>query len=573
MGIHGFQTIFTILSGKSLTKIEQDYYSNKSVLLLIDANCLIHIVCDEIVSSFDKSFEDRSQLYSQIYEAVYNKVINLKKTYNASSLFITFDGIPPLGKIIEQRNRKFGREYEKKFVSFLSKKFGFEYNHVDKSHIWNKCLLAPHSVFMVGLYKYFEKVFDLNMTFENDQHIKVNSNQSVLMIDGLIDGEGEHKIISFMRKYKNHDLFAKNKSVIYSPDGDMIILGLIVFSQTGIDADILIDGIDYKTNEKIMNCVNMAKFSEQVNDEIFEKKNKYFAEYFFLITLCFGNDFLPQLCFAKRTHFIHKKYFGGKLFNFWNICSQLAKFMPETEPFVNGEISRDVLKKLIYSFSQIEKLYCENKEPPKDFNEENQGLTIDSVLKDINNIASKNFDVPKIVALFEGHSYNSLHYSYMSARSVDRLKLVSESIEDKYGLCYDYKVDSYLSMICWIVKYYFGFEFNWGIAYQNVLPPMMYECYDFLCVEEKKLSQKTHFSKIDHQAALLLTTPPSKLNHPDLQVDKNLLKLFCENDLIFDDDATIPKKMFHGCKRMYEGKLCFPHISLEKVGQVISKNK
>jgi len=210
--------------------------------LYIDANSLIYEVVHETQEN--------------IYEKVYQKILNLINKLNPEFTFVAFDGVAPLAKMKQQKQRR--------YKSYISKQ-------IIPNTKWNTNAITPGTTFMNELDTY------LSARFTTDAVVFSGSNQV---------GEGEHKIMEYMRQHKS-----TTNQFIYGLDADLIMLGLL----------------HLKHNEHIYLYRETCHFSylkgiRAEEDYVFSMKymSTQIHEYgitvdnYCFLCFLFGNDFMPH---------------------------------------------------------------------------------------------------------------------------------------------------------------------------------------------------------------------------------------------------------------------------------------
>jgi 5'-3' exoribonuclease 1 len=248
--------------------------------LYLDCNSIIYDVFQKIDY---KTLTDSISL-SIIKQVCFKIVeyINLVKPSN--SIFIAFDGVAPVAKLDQQRNRRYKSSYQNNILRNIYKK---------EADPWNTAEITPGTKFMNDLSLYINNFFKDPSTYNVKTIINSASN---------IYGEGEHKIFEYIRDNKVEH---KNQNtVIYGLDADLIMLSInhlpicpniFLFRETphfiqSIDRSLepnenyLLD-IPLLTTE-IINKMN----SNEMNENIREIK---IYDYIFL-SFFLGNDFLPH---------------------------------------------------------------------------------------------------------------------------------------------------------------------------------------------------------------------------------------------------------------------------------------
>ena len=156
-------------------------------ILCLDLNCLIHPCCRKITSS---GVTDETHMISHIIETIeaLSTYANLQQT-----LYIAIDGVAPKAKMKQQRQRRHRSIFEPK--------------------PWDTNAISPGTHFMDQL------------THRIDDWIRQPHEFSIIFSSANEPGEGEHKILDYLRKPETDTV---NATAIYGLDADLIMLGLIV---------------------------------------------------------------------------------------------------------------------------------------------------------------------------------------------------------------------------------------------------------------------------------------------------------------------------------------------------------
>ena len=218
-----------------------------------------------------------------IYQIIKTIEFYISQINNLQLIYISIDGVPTISKIMEQRHRRYiGEIINNKIVKQINN-YDFPKNHTEEypydfieynktKFTFLKLNISPGTTFMKKLIKSIK-----NHTFP--VNIQIN--------DDTISGEGEYKIINFIRMYSN--LFINKKITIYSPDSDMILLSSI------LPNDIDIIRFDQQKNQDYILSTDIFKLI--IIEYISNKKiidQSIINDIIFIFTI-FGDDFLPKL--------------------------------------------------------------------------------------------------------------------------------------------------------------------------------------------------------------------------------------------------------------------------------------
>jgi 5'-3' exonuclease len=245
---------------KNHSGIIQKLYLHEIHNLYLDSNSIIYDTIYE--------FEDPITSNKMIFDKAYEKIMEIIRiTKPKHKTFVSFDGVAPMAKLVQQKQRRYKSNLTR---SILSKKSD-----------WNTNQITPGTQFMRELDQYMVNKFK-----NNKQIIYSGSNEP---------GEGEHKICNYIRHHYT------NKSnithCIYGLDADLIMLGLLLVKY---NHNIVLyretHHFDYipKINKDEKYLFILNKMAHQIM-KIMNSTNHITAinEYILLCFLC-GNDFLPH---------------------------------------------------------------------------------------------------------------------------------------------------------------------------------------------------------------------------------------------------------------------------------------
>ena len=160
--------------------------------IYIDSNSIIYDSIDF------NSFTNKLEFENLIIEKVIDKIDLIIKTLNPKKrIFIAFDGIPPIAKLDQQKNRRYKSWYQNTILN--------------KTVLWDTSSITPGTKFMDKLNTKITTYFSNKKT-----------NYKIILSLSDIPGEGEHKIFHYIRN-NNHD---NDKTIIYGMDADLIMLSL-----------------------------------------------------------------------------------------------------------------------------------------------------------------------------------------------------------------------------------------------------------------------------------------------------------------------------------------------------------
>ena len=264
--------------------------------LYIDANGILHGSAQEIFNyGENKRIIDPlkgikyDEKINMLFENFWEKILQLMQAVKPTRLlYIAIDGTAPIAKQIQQRQRRFVAARDA-----LAGGTGGTGGTTGASRVpqFNSNCITPGTEFMDRLTTFIETKIKEFVTQRSGSR---NSSLGVIFSSPSDPGEGEHKIMNFIRSRKEADeVFNKYSHCIFSPDGDLIMLCL----STYLDQIYLLrttmepDTFDY---------INMSYVSKNLIEYIYESKvlarNKYDVVNDFILAGFFvGNDFLPKI--------------------------------------------------------------------------------------------------------------------------------------------------------------------------------------------------------------------------------------------------------------------------------------
>jgi len=194
-------------------------------------------------------------------------------------VYIAMDGSAPRAKMVQQRSRR--------YKSLLLKK-----HFPDSSSDWDTSNISPGTRFMWDLKTAIEKAMIQK---------RFGSNRRVLLSDTTCPGEGEHK---FLHRIRSMD--RDKRLVIFSPDNDMISLGLLtkkskIHLMRFVDPNSDLEKHVHNYELFVCDLDRLRTIFEtqmtQLYSDLYDP-DRILLDYNFLLSLV-GNDFVPSLPFLK----------------------------------------------------------------------------------------------------------------------------------------------------------------------------------------------------------------------------------------------------------------------------------
>ena len=244
-------------------------------ILAIDMNGVIHNCTQRIFKYGNhaprhkrllvKRVRHTNALNRKVFEAVaqaveyYRKMVNPKK-----KLLLCVDGVAGLSKMSQQRQRRFRSAKE-----------------ASEDAVFDSNCITPGTEFLDNLTKYL------------DWYVKVQLNSNpdwfgleVILSNEKVPGEGEHKIVRYLRKYH----VVGQSCCIHGMDADLIMLSLASPCN-----DMYVFREDSFRPDQI-HLVNIGEIRAEMRRRFeVDSRNARVITDFVLLCYTVGNDFLPQI--------------------------------------------------------------------------------------------------------------------------------------------------------------------------------------------------------------------------------------------------------------------------------------
>lgn len=405
---------------KTLVQEYQDSILIKNKLtsvksLFLDLNCAIHPCCS------GESDEEimLNKIISKIDELVqYTNVEDL--------LYIAVDGIPPKGKMKQQRMRRYKSIYENK--------------------VWDTNAISPGTRFMDKLNKRLR-------TIQSDK-------LKIIISDTTERGEGEHKILQYI---KTHEL---TNSVIYGLDADLIMLSIV--SQKD-NIYLLRERTEYNIEDTDNDYIymNIDRLKDFIVKDIGVKANKEIVlnDYIFMCFLL-GNDFINHI------HSLSLRYSGYDylLETYKKLQERYSGYFRLIDLKLENCIHLTFFKEFIRELALKEDTFLEKRKRIRDkqykMTYSRYGYIYDEFMKfisdkDLNIENIHNFEMSKL------HDSNDYEITKEMINNLPILFWQGEKVL-KYtpdeNIC-----DDYLASLIWTSHYYFKkcVNWRWSTSYDN----------------------------------------------------------------------------------------------------------
>lgn len=499
--------------------------------LYLDCNSIIY----DAVHTIDFTKLDESDV-TVIIRSVIKKIDEYISIIEPSNnLFIAFDGVAPVAKLEQQRQRR----YKSLFQSQISKTI-FKNTKPDP---WNTSAITPGTKFMSKLNENIRKYY-------NDP--KKFSVKNIILSTSDKFGEGEHKIFDFIRSYKDYH---KDKvTVIYGLDADLIMLSInhlpisnkiYLFRETPHFIKTI--SSELEPNESyLLDIPELAKtITLDMNNNEPLTNNQQQNRIYDYIFMCFflGNDFMPHFPAVNiRTGGVDKMLNaykatigqtnenltdGNKIY--WKNVRKLVKFLSDLE--------EENLKEEMKLRDKREQMYFPDKSPEDKF-------------KKFENIPTYERAIEKYINPFK-NNWQRRYY-----KSLFHIEDINE--ERKKQICINY-----LQGLEWTMKYYTKGCPDWRWKYNYHYPPLLSDLIHYIPYFETELIENKSPKPVNPLVQLCYVLPRDNLHLLPEKIHKKLLK---QHNALYKNDCEF---IWAYCRYFWESHVVLPDIEIDTLEHII----
>jgi len=491
----GIPSYYRFLIEKHSSLLKKQYESKGKKILCYDLNCIIY-------NCLGKAKYDGTNLeeYERIIIEETCKYIEFiwKNSGHCEEVFLAVDGVVPMAKMKQQRLRRF------KSIILAQYEVQQQVRTVDQVR-WDSNAITPGTLFMKKLHSSLKDL------------CKSHTGWSLSGYDK--PGEGEHKIMSYIRKLKSND----NTIIVYGLDADLILLSMLQSDE---------NTLFLMREEMEFNRIVKDKFDDPqfLFFDIHAFKMKVIPDYtrqklidYIMMMSFLGNDFIPHnIAFTIKENghtFLYDtlKSYKGHLVDIknnilWNNVRDFLKLCSVKE---ESNISTFCKKKSETKFYRVNKEYASENEvkmatvqilPCQWFVEKE--LYEDKMLKP---------------------DWKDKYYSKFL-------------IEDK-----DTIIKEYLKGVQWVLDYYLGnpIEYDWYYPWMNT--PLWEDVVSYLEKYEPEIQYRIE-KPLEPEQQLAIVLPPESYHLITNPKYKNFPTMYPQFYPIKFGFHSLGKKWFYECE-------------------------
>ncbi len=522
-----------------------DTYVNMHNLYL-DCNSIIYDALQKHdQNSIDNDYE--ANIIKNVCRKIDEYISVIKPSDN---IFIAFDGIPPVAKLSQQKNRRYKSWYQNHI-----------FNIVDK---WDTANITPGTPFMNRLNNDIQKYFKNGASKYNVKNMIVSCSDE--------PGEGEHKIYNYIRC--NSIQHKETNTVIYGLDADLIMLSLnhLHYCKNIYlyrEAPVFISSLDSELNPDEHYLLNMGIFRSELHNIMMNEYNiqkgadECIRDYIFMCFLL-GNDFMPHFpALNIRTNGIdlllqlYKTLFGNN--NKTLVCEEPTKNgIGENSGITNIKICWKNLKLFIKQFGDNEEELLINIYK----NREKMERRIWPESEELDKRIDKFINIPvqsRTIERFINPRENGWRWRYY--KSVFGKDITVDSVKNEWlkDLCINY-----LETLEWTYKYYTIGCVDWQFNYVYNYPPLFQDLVHYIpYFDNEFLGEQAKYNPLDVRTTLAYVLPNRSLHMMDSEFVKKLLKEWP------DYYRTDYEFQWAFCRYFWECHVEFPPIDINKFNESV----
>ena len=531
MGIPAFFSHLVKNHSNIIKKINKDCL--KANNLYLDSNSIIYDAIYNI---------DFTTLVDSDVKTIIRCVIKKIDEYIAliqpdTYIYIAFDGVAPVAKLEQQRQRRFRSLYQAQISKSIFKD--------TKPDPFNTTAITPGTKFMselnAGIRSYY-----------NDPD-KYNVKHIILSLSDRAQ-EGEHKLFDFIRN--QHVYHKDSTTIVYGLDADLIMLCLnhlpiseriYLFRETpefikSINSE-LEPNENYILDIPELANVITANMNNNIELTTEQQKNRLY-DYIFM---CFflGNDFLPHFPSINiRTGGIdkllnaYKATIGGTNDNltdgkniYWKNVRKLVQFLADLE--------EDNLKMETKVRDKREKIYVPEATPEEKF-------------KKFDTIPTHERELEKYINPYKTN-WQTRYYKGLFHIDIDDTR--------RKQICINY-----LEGLEWTMKYYTTGCPDWRWCYNHHYPPLLSDLIHYIPYFDTEFIENKPPAPVSDMVQLCYVLPKQSLQLLPPTLYNNLIKT--HSDWYTSEGDFV----WAYCRYFWEAHAQLPHIDINELEEFVNKN-
>ena len=517
MGVPGFFTWLLRNKKISSKKLIIDAINAKIKYLMLDTNCLLHPCVAYILEKYKNNKitlnpkkSIRHQLENLIWERIKLTIDDMITRLSPEYIYIAIDGVAPIGKILQQRQRRYKYLFDKKIKLTPEKSLD---KSLDKS--LEESLEEIEQVNKDGIYITSEPVSSIELTPGTDYMERIHNK----MIEYLVElkkskikciyssyhepGEGEHKILQYIKK----NIRPEELVVIYGLDADLLFLAL----STGENYNLYVMREQQIFNNTELNLDEKIDYNYVEISELHKMISKLEINTNDFITICYlvGNDFLPGLLTTDIKKSGLDKILTAyetvkKIYKNHELCNIITIKMENNQKKIkiNYEFLKEIFINLIWTekwtWNNINRDNINRDNIKKEYDEEEieklKYKKEDDKVKKMNNFM---IGTSANIECFDRIEFSSKLEYYNYYLGLEEMSINTSIIKRM--------VRDYITGIEWCINYYLDDCISWKWGYNFLIAPLI---SDIIAYYPKKVLLMYSKCELRPVEQLILAIPP-----------------------------------------------------------------
>lgn len=547
----------------SIRYFQKGTYTTTVDYLYFDANGLLHSAAQVIFNYGQKKRHLDSNAHlpydvkvRKVYDLFFDYIIQLCRTVAPQKVvYIAIDGPAPIAKQAQQRQRRFVAAKTRGVADGDSDVAGDSSpatSTKSKPQSFDSSSISPGTMFMHNLTRYINYRIRREMSSSSSPFSKL---KKVHFSPPTVPGEGEHKIMDFMRALPDKER-KSSSHCLFGPDGDLIILSLTAHVE-----DMILFRED-QFNPGWLHIVEISKVRRELPKIMsIQRSSDDTIDDFTFLGFFVGNDFLP-----KAQMFLLLEDGMAAMLRVYAQTSKGKNFIVR-----DGKVQLKGLRAFVKRIATMERNHLVGqvttsnpKKQPPDERFINTALTAAVQLS----TTGEGYTGGKHK---ERYTFNEKEYrrAYYKTTTVTGKPGTPEFDRTLKTMCHDY-----LRTMIWTFEYYVYGLPNWKWAYKHHFPPLMTDLDSYLqSLTLQKFKAITSFPDKGQPSLpfeqLLSILPPTSAGL--------LPKLFSQ--LMTDPQSPLVKAgyypkdftiFYEGKLKEYQGIALLPFVDPELVRKVYS---
>lgn len=385
--------------------------------------------------------------------------------------FLSVDGVAPRSKMNQQRTRRFKTAKEAIEREAKARQMG---ETIPSDPRFDSNCITPGTEFMHSLHNYLIKFLS-----EKVQHNNAWKNVEVIYSGYDVPGEGEHKIMDYIRYCRTQNKFIPDaKHCLYGLDADLIHLGLCSHEPY---FSLLREKVVFSKNQK-RHCdpfktdfqlLHLSILRNYIYNEFCDLKDKMKIEFniekiiddWILINFSIGNDFLPHV---PKFHILK-----GGIQILYDTYKEVIVHM---DGYINqdGQLNLKRYKVFLEKLAQQDvMLYDPNSDNSKYFNDNFNSETFGDNANDLE--FEMPFEMENDITEMEDDSDSEVDEFLMHKNNYYKTKLHFKDL----NLEVLQMANEYVKGIQWVLHYYYNGCVSWSWYYPYYYGPFVTDLAKF----------------------------------------------------------------------------------------------